>query len=106
MDVPSEMVERVARAILKRRFYDCEPEMYGTDLDQFYRDLDPDHWFDAVAEASAAIEAMMTPTDAMLKAGDIPGWDDSVTVDLAGEIWQAMLSAALHPPSPKEQERT
>lgn len=45
--------------------------------------------------ARAALEAMREPSEAMLKAGDLPGWDDSVTVGLSGEVWQAMIDAAL-----------
>jgi hypothetical protein len=51
------MIERVARAILKARFYDCEPDMYNG-LDGFYHEIDEEHVEDARREARAAIEAM------------------------------------------------
>lgn len=63
------MVEKVARAILKRRFYDCEPEAYGHREDTFWEDLDPDHILDAHDEARAAIKAMREPTEAMAIRG-------------------------------------
>ena len=64
------MIERVARAILKRRFYDCEPDMY-VDLDWFFWVMENesgDIWSDAQDEARAAIEAMREPTEAMRAA--------------------------------------
>lgn len=85
------MVERVARAILKRRYYDCEPEAYGNDVDGFIWKLDPDHIFDANDEARAAIEAMANPTDSMVDAaageyvppGDfIPGYNAAIRAAL------------------------
>lgn len=55
-----DMVERVARAILKARYYDCEPEMYGS-VERFYDEIYSE-FDDLVAEseheARAAIEAM------------------------------------------------
>lgn len=52
------MIERVARAILKARFYDYEPHAYGNSIDQFYREIDPDHVEASEYEARAAIEAV------------------------------------------------
>ena len=56
-----DMVERVARAILKARYYDCEPEMYGNDVERFcdemYSEFD-DLVAESEHEARAAIEAM------------------------------------------------
>ena len=63
-------IDEVARAILKARFYDCEPEMYGNDLDAFFREIDADHIVDAHDEARAAIEAMREPTLEMMEDGD------------------------------------
>lgn len=62
-------IDEVARAILKARFYDCEPEMYGNDLDAFFREIDADHIVDAHDEARAAIEANARPSTAMIDAG-------------------------------------
>lgn len=64
----SEMIERVAMAILKRRFYDCEPEVYNNDVNEFAWKLDPDHIIDAHDEARAAIEAMREPSEEMKRA--------------------------------------
>lgn len=46
--------------------------------------------------ARAAIEAMREPTDAMMKAGEVPGWDDSVSIGLSSDVWRAMIDAALN----------
>lgn len=58
--IPDDMVERVARAILKARYYDCEPEMYGS-VERFYDEIYSE-FDDLVAEseheARAVIEAM------------------------------------------------
>lgn len=56
--IPDDMVARVARATLKARYYDCEPEMYGNDVDAFFAGIDSDLVRDAEYEARAAIEAM------------------------------------------------
>lgn len=56
--IPDDMVERVARAILKARYYDCEPGMYGNDVGAFFAGIDSDLVRDAEYEAKAAIEAM------------------------------------------------
>lgn len=53
-----DMIERVARAILKARYYDCEPEMYGNDVGAFFAGIDSDLVHDAEYEARAAIGAM------------------------------------------------
>jgi len=62
------MIERAARAILKARFFDCEPEAYGNDLEAFFAGLDEQHAHEAEFEARAAIEAMRTMSPAMLQA--------------------------------------
>lgn len=58
--IPDDMVERVARAILKARYYDCEPEMYGS-VERFYDEIYSE-FDDLVAEseheARAAIESI------------------------------------------------
>jgi hypothetical protein len=56
-DPMNELVDGVARAILKVRFYDPEPEMYDS-LDSFWLELDEDHWLDGRQEAAAAIAAV------------------------------------------------
>ena len=50
---------------------------------------------EANAYAEAVLAAMRDPTDEMVKAGDLPGWDGSITVDLSCEVWQAMIDAAI-----------
>jgi len=65
------MIERVARAILKRRYYDCEPDMY-VDLDWFFWVMENesgDIWSDAMDEARVAIAEMREPTVAMIDSG-------------------------------------
>ena len=65
---------RVARAILKARFYDCEPEMYES-VDDFFEVAGDYHMDGAINEARAAIEAMRpeTPDDVKIAANDIAG---------------------------------
>lgn len=50
-------VERVARAILKAEFYDCEPGMYES-LDAFFAEVWDEHKDEAEHKAHAAIAAM------------------------------------------------
>lgn len=57
MTTTPDDVMRVARAILKARFYDCEPEMYGS-VEEFFASMFSEHVDEAVQEARAAIEAM------------------------------------------------
>ena len=45
--------------------------------------------------ALAALKAMREPGENILKAGDLPGWDDKVTIGLSEEVWQAMIDAAI-----------
>lgn len=63
------MIERVAQAILKARFYDCEPEAYGDSTETFFAEIDDELVEGARDEARAAIEAMREPTGAMTAAG-------------------------------------
>lgn len=60
------MIARVARAILKARFYDYEPGAYDNDLEKFFRVVDQDHVEDAEYEARAAVAAMREPDPIML----------------------------------------
>lgn len=61
------MKEHIARAILKRRFYDCEPDMYGHDLERFFAELDSEHMHGARDEAEAVLDAMREPTEGLEK---------------------------------------
>lgn len=98
------MIERVARAILKRRFYDCEPDMY-VDLDWFFWVMENESgeiWPDALNEARAAIEAMREPDNAMLNAASKAMSPDRrptpkrVSVKMKHRIrYRAMIDAAL-----------
>ncbi len=75
----NDMIERVARAI--------------------YADLPIGH-AEARACARAAIEAMREPTPEMVKAGLLASCldpNDQTNQDTQPLVWQAMLSAALHP---------
>ena len=108
-----EMVERVARAIAERNGdnYDEIPK-HKPDWTQSggmfagrFRDVNEPYQTDYEDMAEAAIEAMREPTEAMLKAGDVPGWDDSVTVGHSAEVWEAMISAALSTPPEADNEQ-
>lgn len=93
-----DMIEKIAKAM-------CEAN--GTIWGGPRGEDDPDFLLVKLSYmrmARAAIEAMREPTEAMLKAGDLPGWDDSVSIGLSGEVWQAMIDAAL--PSPPVAEET
>lgn len=104
----SEMIERVARAILKVRFYDPEPQMYSG-LDNFFSDIDEEHLIAARDEARAAIEAMREPAKAQLEAAEdiVVGFDDFATGDgniylgipgypkKARDVWAVLVDAAL-----------
>lgn len=52
-----ELIEDMARALLKTRWYDCEPCSYPS-LEWFWANIDPDHWIDARDEARAALAAI------------------------------------------------
>ena len=85
------IVERVAKATFDefertfpervRRKWDAND---GAHIRRRYRSM-----------ALAALREIRIPTEGMLKAGDIPGWDDSVTIGLSEEIWKAMVDAAI-----------
>lgn len=73
------MVERVARAICKRR----TPYFGGLNVDS--------QWRDYVADARAAIEAMREPSARMVRAGR-----DGAPYDRdAAEVWPDMIDEAL-----------
>lgn len=92
-----KMAERVARAILQRRFYDCEPEMYPGGLEEFFDTMDEDNWAEARFEAYAALREAREPSEAMRRAGQSAYWetlnDDSG--DEANRIFKSMIDAAL-----------
>lgn len=69
MTTTHDDVMRVARAILKARFYDCEPEMYGS-VEEFFASMFSEHVDEAVQEARAAIEAMQPAILAAEKRGE------------------------------------
>lgn len=80
-DRSSEMVERVARAIISRRYGPSMFDLVNDDLGLVH------DWF---GEARAAIEAMREPTEAMIDAGIIASEQQSVSA-----IYRAMIDAAL-----------
>ena len=84
-------IERAAKAILKVRFYDCEPDMYDG-LDGFFNELDGELFDGAKSEASAAIASMRDPTDAMKEAADR---DNTYYGHVATNKYRAMIDAAL-----------
>ena len=55
--VSKAAVEAVARAIVKARFYDPEPEMYGRDIAAFFAQLEPELLEETRYEARAALLA-------------------------------------------------
>lgn len=92
------MKERIARAILKRRFYDCEPDMYGRDLERFFSEIDPQHMHDARDEVEAVLAAMRDPDEKMLNFGAChvdQNRDVFDEGDIALSVFQAMIDAAI-----------
>lgn len=85
-------LEKAAKALLKRRWYDCEPEAWH-DLETFYAQIDPDHVFEAYDEARAVI-ASIEVDDAMVEAG-IGAWDAHANGSFES-IVKAIQGAALH----------
>jgi|JI10StandDraft_1071094.scaffolds.fasta_scaffold417910_1 hypothetical protein len=94
------MIERVARAICRAN---CTPDMSAEDIDC----QEENAWDMWVPEARAAIEAMRTPTEAMVKEGLEEGrWE--ISLGVGGEhavmfesaprtMWEAMIDRALKP---------
>lgn len=81
----SEMIERVARAIVRRRM--------GASASM------DDRWKDWTGEAEAAIAAMREPTEAMLGTvedpGDFADGNGALSSSAARSIWQIMVEEAL-----------
>lgn len=96
------MKDRITRAILKRRFYDCEPDMYGRDLERFFAEMDEDTMHEARSEAEAVLDALREPDEAMVWHGasalDHPsvfmGGPSHGNKRNAQAAWQAMIDAA------------
>ena len=84
------MKERIARAILKRRFYDCEPDMYGHDLERFFAEIDSEHIHEARDEAEAVLEEIGEPTQDMYFAA----YETGVPAHFVRPVWEAMIEAA------------
>lgn len=81
----SEMVEMVARAICRTRFYEG-----GTDkVDRLVDEV----WTQNVPQARAAIAAMREPTKDMATAGAFASGEDSASV--ATGAWYGMIDEAL-----------
>jgi hypothetical protein len=90
----TSMREKIARAILRARFYDIEPHMYDS-LEAFFAEIDEEHIASSQAEADAALDAIMEPTPAMCAAGYVKitqrsEYDDG---DMP-EVFRAMILAA------------
>lgn len=51
----------------------------------------------SLSRADAVLAAMAGPTKAMIEAGNLPGWDDCVTIGLSEAVWTVMLAAAGEP---------
>jgi hypothetical protein len=92
-------IEAVARAILKARFYDCEPGMYGS-LEDFYNQVDTEHVWIARQEAAAVFSALearglaVVPADAtaeIIDAGRLASECDPI-LGWAG-LYAAMVRA-------------
>jgi hypothetical protein len=100
-----DLIEAMARAILKTRLYDCEPDAYDS-LESFWIEIDPDHWIDARDEARAALAAINARGDRVVPgvgellrsveraeagAGTLPAKD---AVKLRPEHWHAVCREA------------
>lgn len=73
------MRERIWRSIQQQNLDNGGVPIQNTDADRI---------------ADAVLDALMAPTEAMLEARDIPGWDDIVTQGLGAEIFTAMVRSA------------
>ena len=84
----SEMVERVAKHMHFRR---------GNSLRTKWEDCADEYRRGTMRDAHAAIEAMLKPTDEMIKAGRYAdnGEDMNLGQDGAEECWRLMIDEAL-----------
>lgn len=90
----NEMVERAARAAYYGWPWKRTPIPWERLPDNMRAD-----WR---LSASAAIEAMRKPTEAMMAAVDLPDEDADYATQKITEIWQGMIDAAISPsPSPE-----
>lgn len=107
----SDMVEEVARAMLRSRGATQA-------ADELWDQLIADHWdliaaypqaanahdlvTDILRDARAAVEAMKTPTPEMFGAGGVEMFKCDLAAveprEATGRIYRAMISAALTPP--------
>ena len=80
----SEMIEKVARALLMENRPDYTPKQI-------------EHgWFQYRFDARAAIEAMREPTNEMAEVGMEARWQSPIRdANNVREIWSAMIDAAL-----------
>ena len=83
MSKGENMVERATRALQSKLF-----DTWGIILSPSGEEL-----------TRAVMEALTEPTAEMLAAGDLPGWDDNISVGLAKDVWQTMLRTALSQPN-------
>jgi hypothetical protein len=90
----TEMVERVARVLCRRAVAAEYPTASAEVLDKMAEDPGEPY----LSDASAAIEAMREPTEAMLSAAGPHGtfWDDTCTPK---DCWDAMIDASLQKPN-------
>jgi tellurite resistance protein len=87
------MVEIVARAINPTAFQEAiAPENQSQTMQNYYAVI----CGKARAAARAAIEAMRTPTEAMVDAGAVAEGDGNLEAE-ARSIWDAMISVAAQP---------
>jgi hypothetical protein len=112
----NELIEAMARAILKTRWYDCEPDAYDS-LESFFLEIDPDHWIDARDEARAALTAIHARGDRVvpelanvtnpMRSAVVAGYENSKTYsgfptvaawDFFALGYTAMLSASPYAP--------
>jgi hypothetical protein len=99
-----ELIEDMARAILKTRWYDCEPDAYDSP-ESFLIEIDPDHWIDARDEARAALAAIHARGDWVVP-GVATGRMVTAAIDHASPnmfrhpsvAYPAMLSASPYAP--------
>lgn len=90
----SEMVERVARALLLQRQIEMVSQQWNEALrrENEWDDLNPHVREGWLMMARAAIAAMREPTRAMIETGDIAAGQ---AAEHPAKIWRAMIDSAL-----------